>query len=123
MIKNLTSVLGALVVTSLLATSLTFAQNSGLGFFGDMSVKVYCTFSNFIPGTDNSACKTNILINDNGFGMDIITKNGSTSLTDTKISQINGLISRGFTTPKVIYQNGKNVAQKIILFIFLAMGY
>lgn len=108
--KNLVAAAQSIIITTVLAISFTFAQSSmststeeGLGFFGDMSIRVYCTFSDFVPGSDNSLCSTDIFINDKS--TDALTEESETSpLSETKTNQINSVISQGLTgAARVVY--------------------
>lgn len=118
--RNLSTFVASIVVTTVLAFSYTFAQgilpnNFGGGFFGDVSVKIYCTFSNFVPGSDTSACKSNILVTDQSESAT------STIVTAAKLNQITGAINRSLTSgANIVYvpgprgQDGKNGTTTII---------
>jgi hypothetical protein len=107
--KNASLLVTAFVTTFLLVNSFTFAQSNlaaqGLGFWGDVSVKIYCTFAGFIPGSDNSACRNEVVI--------VQTTNQENSTTTPVLTQVRQVINQGvnagLTTPnqsRVVYVQG-----------------
>lgn len=125
--KNRESIVFTFVATFVFTASTLFAQNSlvvntqdqDLGFFGDVSIKIYCTFSNFVPGSDNKACGTDIFVNDRSEEREqelILSsqeQNNSTStLTNAKRTQVNTVINNGLalglnnSRANIVYMRG-----------------
>ncbi len=110
MIKNIQNTVFALITTTVFAFSYTFAQSvletKKMDFIGNISIKVYCTFADFVPGADNKACNTNILVVDKSENAE--TK-GSV-LTENKAKQINNVIATSVNTKnaQVVYVSGRD---------------
>jgi hypothetical protein len=111
--KNLTTLLYAVIVSTVFAFSLaraqsTLAQSTQSTFFGDLSIKIYCTFSQF-TGDDNKACKTDVVIKETNTTSPSQTTS-STNTSSTPSGQgyvpqiINRVLSGGGT--RVVYLPG-----------------
>jgi hypothetical protein len=92
---------------------------NGSDFFGDFSVRIYCTFSVLIPGADNQNCKTDIVVSGSGANStlnpnanNLQNQNGTTTIvntggTTTNVTYVNP-VTRVINETRVIYVPATN---------------
>lgn len=105
--RAIMDVLGAFVVTTAVFVSFTFAQAGGnqtndLGFFEDVSVKIYCTFSKLLPILGSDSCQTDIVIQNVNTGSYLNVNDNAQ--TGAKSAQINRVVNQ--TLNRVAYIAG-----------------
>lgn len=105
--RAIMDVLGAFAVTTVVFVSFTFAQAGGnqtndLGFFEDVSVKIYCTFSKLLPILGSDSCQTDIVIQNVNTGTYLNVND--TAQTEAKSAQINRVVNQ--TLNRVAYIAG-----------------
>jgi hypothetical protein len=82
-------------------TNVFAQQNDGGNFFGDFSIRIYCTFATLIPQDDNKYCQTDIFVKD-GLPANLLFPNKNTG---TQTASSTNVVNNISTSTNVTYVN------------------